>query len=129
MNKFLKWLTAAALSLSILSGVVVTPQSIATSQNVAYAKSYSIHVVSSHLSLHRGNVAYVTIKGKPHARGTIRVVYKSGPSTARGLQSKVSSKGGVVTWSWLVGGNTTKKNYTIYVSLGGKTKPLTLHVY
>lgn len=130
MKKILRLITAVALSLGIMSGAAL-PQEIipAAPQNVAYAKSYPIKVVSSHLNLHRGNVAYVTIKGKPRARGAISVIYKSGRSKAKGLQAKVSNKSGIITWSWLVGGNTTKKTYTIYVSLGGRTKPLKLHVY
>lgn len=131
MKKLLQLFTAVALSLGILTtGVAVTPQGITTTPHqVAYAKTYPITVISSHLSLHRGNVAYVTIKGKPKSRGSISVIYKSGPSKAKGLQSKLSNKNGIITWSWLVGGNTTKKTYTIHVYLGGKSKALKLHVY
>ncbi|WP_100488595.1 hypothetical protein [Sporolactobacillus pectinivorans] len=130
MKKILRIFTVLALSLGILSSVTFTPQGIATApQNVAYAKSYPIQIVSSHLNVHRGNPASITIKGKPHALGTIRVVYKSGPSKARGLNNKISNSKGYVTWTWLVGGNTTKKTYTFYVSLGGYTKAVKLYVH
>ncbi|MDN3953905.1 hypothetical protein [Sporolactobacillus laevolacticus] len=130
MKRLLRLFTAIVLSLGILSGVAL-PQGVTqtTSQNVAYAKSYPINIVSSHLNVHRGNPASITIKGKPNASGTIKVIYKSGPSKARGLNSKMSNKKGYITWTWLVGGNTTKATYTFYVSLGGKTKPVKLKVY
>jgi micrococcal nuclease len=48
---------------------------------------------------------------------SITVLYKSGSSHARGLTSRKPS-GGKVSWTWMVGTNTTPGRWPIYVDCG-----------
>jgi len=43
----------------------------------------------------------------------ILVVYKSGPSQARGLEPKVADTRGQITWVWRVGTNTSSGTWPI----------------
>jgi hypothetical protein len=54
---------------------------------------------------------------------SIGVEYKSGPSTARGLDPKTASVTGTVAWSWIVGSRTTPGSWPVTVSCsrGGQT--------
>ncbi len=63
-------------------------------------------------SVSRGSNATVTVKGAPNTSYSIKVVYKSGPSTAAGLTTKTSDANGKVSWTW---------SYPITVSGGGKS--------
>jgi micrococcal nuclease len=45
------------------------------------------------------------------------VLYKSGPSHARGVGAKRAVKG-IVSWAWMVGTNTTGGSWPIYVECG-----------
>ena len=62
----------------------------------------------------------VTIKGKASTEYKITVYYKSGPSTASGLESKTSNADGYVSWSWKVGARTSPGTYKIVVEGGGE---------
>jgi hypothetical protein len=53
----------------------------------------------------------------PSRRCTITVLYKSGPSHAQGLNPK-RPVNGRVSWTWMVGGNTTLGVWPIQVSCG-----------
>jgi hypothetical protein len=53
----------------------------------------------------------------PARRCKITVHYKSGPSVARGLNSKRPVHGRV-SWTWMVGGNTTLGSWPITVNCG-----------
>lgn len=53
----------------------------------------------------------------PTRRCTIAVIYKSGPSHAKGLGPKRPVHGYVV-WKWRVGGNTTLGTWPIRVNCG-----------
>lgn len=126
MKRFLKVIAALALSLGIITGVSVP--GIAPVQNVAYAKTYSLRVTSSHLNVKRGQYASVTVKGKPRSVGTLTLIYKSGRSKAQHLQNIRSSKAGYITWRWKVGTRTTKGYYRVTIKLGGRAVTPTLHV-
>jgi hypothetical protein len=54
---------------------------------------------------------------------SVTATYKSGASTATGLEPKVADTDGIVAWSWLVGTNTTPGSRPIAVtcSLGGQS--------
>jgi hypothetical protein len=71
----------------------------------------------------QGNVATATARTAPGADCSILVDYKSGPSTARGLDPKPASTAGAVTWSWLVGSRTTPGTWpvTVTCSRSGQT--------
>ena len=53
----------------------------------------------------------------PARRCSIAVLYKSGPSHAQGLNPKRPVHGRV-SWTWMVGGNTTLGRWPIQVSCG-----------
>lgn len=57
------------------------------------------------------------------AKGMIAVYYKSGRSTAAGLDDKVADSNGDISWTWKVGTRTTPGSWPIIVtaSNGGKT--------
>jgi hypothetical protein len=67
-------------------------------------------------SVARNDTAKMSIKTSAKAHCSIDVEYASGSSTAAGLVDKTASSIGVTSWSWKVGGNTTRGTWPIYVS-------------
>jgi len=68
----------------------------------------------------RGEYASIKIKGTPNTYYDCDVEYKSGMSTAQGLEEKKSDSNGYVTWRWKVGTRTSTDYIpTIYISGGG----------
>jgi hypothetical protein len=65
----------------------------------------------------RNAEAAVTAHVVPAHRCTIAVLYKSGPSHAKGLNPKRPFHGFVI-WKWRVGGNTTLGRWPIRVNCG-----------
>ena len=59
--------------------------------------------------------ATVTIQTSPGANCSITVIYKSGPSRARGLDPQTADGRGRITWQWRVGSNTTPGRWPIVV--------------
>lgn len=68
-----------------------------------------------------GETGTVTVQGKPHTVYYIQVYYKSGPSSAKGLEDKLSNADGFVTWTWKVSKNTKPGDYKIVVTDGEET--------
>ena len=64
----------------------------------------------------QGNAAHATVRTLPGARCDIVVEYKSGPSTAQGLDPKTASGSGEVSWSWMVGTRTTPGSWPVTVT-------------
>jgi len=75
-----------------------------------------------------GNVATATIKTAAGASCSITVTYKSGKSTAKGLDPKIADMNGMVSWSWLVGGNTTPGSWPIDVTCSANGQTATQHM-
>ena len=67
-------------------------------------------------SVARGARASVTIKTTKGAECGIDVQYKSGSSTAAGLEPKVANAKGAVTWKWLVARNASKGRAPIVIT-------------
>lgn len=86
------------------------------------------NVSGSSLNVLHGQIASVTITTKPGAKGTIEVIYKSGPSTAAGLEPKTADSSGKITWSWKVGSRTTPGNYDVNITVNGTSIHKTLTV-
>lgn len=63
----------------------------------------------------RGNDATLTATTTPGASCSIVINYKSGPSNARGLETKTGDVNGRVSWTWKVGPLTTPGSYRIDV--------------
>ena len=76
-----------------------------------------------------GAKATLTIKGKPYTEYNIDVIYKTTASKAQGLENKISSADGTVSWTWKVGNGTTPGTYTIYISGGGERVEIRFRVY
>ena len=76
-----------------------------------------------------GAKATLTIKGKPYTEYNIDVIYKTTASKAQGLENKISSADGTVSWTWKVGNGTTPGTYTIYISGGGERAEIKFRVY
>ena len=74
-----------------------------------------VKIVQRTATVKQGSTALLRVKVSPAARCSIAVVYKSGRSSARGLGAK---KGGLITWTWTVGGTTTPGRWPITVSCG-----------
>ncbi len=82
--------------------------------------SGNIELVSLTTPIKRGNTAKISVKALPNTSYSISVVYSSGPSTAKGLEPKMSDSNGNVFWQWKVGSRTKAGTYTVTVSGGGK---------
>ena len=67
-------------------------------------------------SVARNARASVTIKTTKGAECGIDVEYKSGGSTAEGLEPKTANSKGAVTWKWLVDRNSPKGRVPIVVT-------------
>lgn len=63
-----------------------------------------------------GSSATVKVKTAPGADCSIAVEYKSGRSKAKGLDSKKADAAGDVSWTWVVGSNTSSGWYPITVT-------------
>ena len=70
--------------------------------------------------IERGNSAMITVSGQTGERYTITVYYKSGKSSAKGLEEK-TCRDGTVSWTWKVGSRTAEGTYRIVISGGGET--------
>jgi len=64
----------------------------------------------------RGANATAAVKTGGAAQCSITVEYKSGPSTAAGLEDKAAASNGVVSWTWTVGSRTTPGSWPVTVS-------------
>ncbi len=78
--------------------------------------------------VNRGETATVTIQGQPDTEYAITVYYKSGPSTASGLESQTSDGEGYVSWSWRIGSRTSPGTFKIEVSGGGERKTVNFSI-
>ena len=67
---------------------------------------------------HPGQVATLGAHYTPGVLCTIVVHYKSGPSKAQGLGAKHTDGSGNVSWSWIIGTNTTRGQWPITVTCG-----------
>lgn len=67
---------------------------------------------------HPGQVATLAAHYTPGVLCSIVVHYKSGPSKAQGLGAKQTGPAGNVSWSWIIGTNTTRGQWPITVTCG-----------
>jgi hypothetical protein len=67
-------------------------------------------------SVARNARASLTIKTTKGAECGIDVQYKSGSSTAAGLEPKIANAKGAITWKWLVDRNTSKGRAPIVIT-------------
>lgn len=73
----------------------------------------SVTVLSVTSPVNRGSMATLTSQTTAGASCSITVRYKSGPSSAAGLEPQTATANGQVTWTWRVGANTTPGSWPI----------------
>lgn len=66
----------------------------------------------------RNMVGTVIILGTPGVEYDIDVYYKSGASSAKGLENQIADENGYVIWTWKVGPSTAAGTYRIVISGG-----------
>lgn len=89
---------------------------------VSEAVYEGLTVISWPKTISRNETGMVEIQGKPNTTYTIQVYYKSGASTADGLEAKISDDNGYAFWTWKVGGRTSAGAFRIVISGGGESK-------
>lgn len=70
----------------------------------------------------RGAYATIIVRTQPNTACSITVYYKSGPSSAKGLEPKTANAYGRCVWTWKVGTNTTLGTWRIVVKTGTLAK-------
>lgn len=87
-----------------------------------------IEVISHTKSVKRGSMASIKIRGTANVQYNCMVRYKSGFSTAAGLGTKTADEEGFVSWTWRVGGNTTRGSWPIIITnLSDKNDAVTVY--
>lgn len=82
--------------------------------------SYTLEILSLTSPIAAGAIATIVVQGKTGEQYSIIVNYKSGPSTAAGLETKLADASGRISWTWKVGAKTTPGNWGIVISGDGK---------
>ena len=72
----------------------------------------------------RNEKATVAIIGQAGVTYDIDVYYKSGESSAKGLEDQVADGQGYVCWTWKIGPSTAAGTYRIEVTGGGVTQTI-----
>ena len=72
-------------------------------------------------SVRRNSYATAAVKTSPNGSCTLTVRYKSGPSKAAGVGTKRAGANGLLSWTWKVGGNTTKGTWPVIITCGATT--------
>lgn len=62
-----------------------------------------------------GDTATASVRAPAGARCQIEVTYRSGASEAQGLDPATAGEDGVVSWTWIVGINTTPGDWVVAV--------------
>lgn len=62
-----------------------------------------------------GDTATASVQVSAGARCEIEVTYRSGPSEAQGLDPVIAGEDGPVTWTWIVGINTTPGAWVVEI--------------
>lgn len=88
-----------------------------------------VRVVSLTSPVRHGRVASIEVKTAPGAACTIMVIYKSGPSRAKGLGPKISDREGLVAWNWIVGTRTTPGSWPVNVECSAGNRHGAVQVY
>jgi endonuclease YncB( thermonuclease family) len=79
-------------------------------------ENLSLEILSVTSPVSQGANATLTARTLPGAQCTITVFYKSGASSAAGLEPKTADANGSVSWTWRVGANTTPGSWKIVVT-------------
>ena len=102
-----------------------TPAPPATSPVAAQTTVAFVHAP---ITAARGLPATLQVRTAPNTPCSIEVDYKSGPSKAAGLGPATSDAAGNVSWTWIVGGNTTVGAWPITVTCGNGSAQTQINV-
>ena len=105
---FERWVTSV--------DVTVITLLLALTASAIWAADLRVSVVSLSSPAAPSSDATLEIQTTPGASCSITVLYKSGPSRAKGLGPKMADGKGRVVWQWRVGSNTTPGEWPIIVS-------------
>jgi len=92
---------------------------LAVALTLVAAASAGVRKVSFTASVSPNDYASLTVQVSPKARCTIRVVYDTTVSHARGLGAKTGTK---ITWRWKVGSSTHAGRWPVTVDCGKSGK-------
>lgn len=92
-----------------------------SSEEESVSEEVEISLISITSPISAGSTASITVQGEPDTDYSITVMYSSGPSSADGLETKMSDSDGIVSWSWKIGARTKEGTYRISISGGGKS--------
>jgi len=114
--------SATATPLTLTGGSSPTPSRRPTPSPPRAIASLAVKFTSL-AAVDPGSYATATIQTAAGASCSIDVEYKSGSSTAAGLDPKVADGAGAVSWRWRVGAKTTPGNWPVTVTCnkGGAT--------
>src|SRR2546422_38286 len=93
---------------------------------VACSQQLEVKLVSLTSPVSPGNAATITVSTTPGANCLIAVFYMSGPSKAQGLFPQSADTKGRVSWTWLVGSNTTPGTWPINITCTVQDRKRTL---
>ena len=110
--------TLGNVTKSLAVTVTSTPT---TTTNPTNNTSTRLRVESLTSPVSPNEYATLVVIGKPGKSYSIVVNYKSGPSTAAGLEPKVAGSDGRVSWTWKIGARTTAGSWTINVTGDGQS--------
>ncbi|MGG1517468.1 hypothetical protein ABE504_18795 [Paenibacillus oryzisoli] len=105
-----------------------TPAAAKPTNLPAKEEAAAVQIVSVTSPAARNATATLKAKVAPGATTSIVVHYKSGPSTAAGLETKEADSNGNVSWSWKVGGNTSLGSWPITVRSGNASAETSFEV-
>ena len=80
-----------------------------------YAADLAVNLISVTSPAAPFSDATLEVKTAPEALCSITVLYKSGPSRAKGLVPQQANARGRAAWTWRVGSNTTPGQWPIVV--------------
>ena len=83
---------------------------------LALAAELPLSLVNLSSPVARSTDATIQVKTAPGATCAITVFYKSVASKAKGLDSKLADRSGLVEWRWRVGYNTTPGKWPIVMT-------------
>lgn len=125
-NKLVRLFCTLLLVLT-LTTVFFSPAAASTSQpsaprGVSQPAAVTQTLVRLTSPVQRGAYATIVVRSKAGLACSITVYYKSGPSSAKGLEPKIADSYGRCIWTWKVGTNTTPGTWRIVVKTGAISK-------
>jgi micrococcal nuclease len=110
------------LTVSASPAAAGAAQAVPPRSSVVQPAAVTQTLVSLTSPVKRGAYATIIVRTQPNTACSITVYYKSGPSSAKGLEPKTANTYGRCVWTWKVGTNTTIGTWRIVVKTGTLSK-------